>query len=91
VYGEPVERDGVVVIPAAVVIGGGGGGTGTAQGGPQQGGGFGLVAWPVGAFVISDGTARWKPAVDVNSLGAIAGFVVGAVLLAYRPRRKRLF
>ena len=26
VFGEPVERDGVTVIPAATVIGGGGGG-----------------------------------------------------------------
>ncbi len=28
VFGEPVERDGVTVIPAATVIGGGGGGGG---------------------------------------------------------------
>ena len=32
VYGEAVERDGVLVIPAASVIGGGGGGHGTEQG-----------------------------------------------------------
>jgi uncharacterized spore protein YtfJ len=89
VFGEPVEHDGVVVIPAAVVMGGGGGGTGTAQGGPQQGGGLGLLAWPVGAFVISNGTVRWKPAVDVNGLSAIAGLVIGAVLIAHRPRRRR--
>ena len=28
VFGEPVERDGVTIIPAATVIGGGGGGGG---------------------------------------------------------------
>ena len=32
VFGEPVERDGVTVIPAATVIGGGGGGGGEGAG-----------------------------------------------------------
>ncbi len=61
VYGEPVERDGVTVIPAASVRGGGGGG-GDAEG--NGGGGFGLVGRPVGAYVIKDGEVTWKPAVD---------------------------
>ncbi len=80
VFGEPVERDGVVVIPAAVVMGGGGGGAGTVDGGPQEGGGFGLLAWPVGAFVISNGTARWVPSIDVNFLGIVAMITVGAFI-----------
>ena len=33
VIGEPIERDGVTVIPAATVFGGGGGGGGT---GPEE-------------------------------------------------------
>jgi uncharacterized spore protein YtfJ len=61
VYGEPVERDGVTVIPAANVRGGGGGGGDNAGNG---GGGFGLQGRPVGAYVIKDGEVTWKPAVD---------------------------
>ena len=61
VYGDPVERDGVTVIPAAVVRGGGGGG-GDSEG--NGGGGFGLHGRPVGAYVVKDGEVRWKPAID---------------------------
>lgn len=35
VFGEPVERDGVTVVPAAVVRGGAGGGGGTDEGGSR--------------------------------------------------------
>jgi uncharacterized spore protein YtfJ len=67
VYGDPVERDGVTVIPAAAVRGGaGGGGEGGESGG--GGGGFGIVARPIGAYVIRNGTVSWRPAVDLNRL-----------------------
>ena len=85
VFGEPVERDGVVVIPAAVVYGGGGGGVGQVAGQQRgDGGGFGLLARPIGAFVIKDGDARWVPAVDLSRLGMVAGVVAVAWLLARR-------
>jgi uncharacterized spore protein YtfJ len=61
VYADPVERDGVTVIPAAVVRGGGGGG-GDVEG--NGGGGFGLVGRPVGAYVLKDGDVTWQPARD---------------------------
>jgi uncharacterized spore protein YtfJ len=63
VYGEPVERDGVTVIPAASVRGGAGGG-GDSEG--NGGGGFGVVARPIGAYVIRNGEVSWRPAVDAN-------------------------
>jgi uncharacterized spore protein YtfJ len=63
VYGEPVESDGVTVIPAAAVRGGAGGG-GDNEG--NGGGGFGVVARPIGAYVIRDGQVSWRPAVDLN-------------------------
>ena len=47
VYGEPIEKDGLVIIPAASVSGGGGGGGGPAEAG--GGAGFGVRARPVGA------------------------------------------
>ncbi len=65
VYGEPIEQEGVTLIPAAAVRGGGGGG-GDAEG--NGGGGFGVSARPVGAYVIRDGEVRWRPAVDVNRM-----------------------
>jgi uncharacterized spore protein YtfJ len=79
VYGEPYEHEGVTVIPAANVMGGGGGGGDTEGNG---GGGFGLTARPAGAWVIRDGEARWRPALDLNraifmgQLIAIVGLLV---------------
>jgi uncharacterized spore protein YtfJ len=90
VYGDPYERDGVTVIPAALVRGGGGAGGGERAGGTGSGGGFGLMARPVGAFVIRDGQVSWKPAVDATRIAfggqlvAIAALVVIATLLRRR-------
>jgi uncharacterized spore protein YtfJ len=82
VYGEPIERDGVVVIPAAAVGGGGGGGGDNEDNG---GGGFGLRARPVGAYVIKDGEVTWKPAIDPSRLIA-AGIAVVALWSFARSR-----
>jgi len=84
VYGDPVERDGVVVIPAAVVYGGGGGGVGDFNGAPQDGGGFGMLARPIGAFVISNGTVRWVPATDYGRIGLMISVLATAWLLTRR-------
>jgi uncharacterized spore protein YtfJ len=97
VFGAPVERDGVVVIPVASVRGGGGGGSGS---GPQgegsgegSGGGIGLTARPAGVYVIRDGDAHWRPALDLNKviLGGQAVAVVALLLLrsVLRGRRRR--
>ena len=87
VYGEPVERDGVTVIPAASVGGGGGGGGDNERNG---GGGFGLKARPVGAYVISREKVDWKPAIDVQRLMVGWQVVAGlAVLAAWTLARRR--
>ena len=87
VYGEPVERDGVTVIPAAAVRGGGGGGGDDTNNG---GGGFGLMARPVGAYVISGEKVEWKPAIDVQRLMVGWQVVVGlAVLAVWSLARRR--
>ncbi|HEV7677650.1 MAG TPA: spore germination protein GerW family protein [Candidatus Dormibacteraeota bacterium] len=87
VFSEPYERDGVTVILASRVQGGGGGGGGQESSGqaakpPQSGwgGGFGVSAAPVGAFVIRGDQVRWVPAVDVNRL-AMGGQLVAIVAL----------
>lgn len=76
VYGDPIEGEGVTVVPAAVVGGGGGGGGDTEGNG---GGGFGLGARPVGAWVIRGGDVTWSPAVDLNRI-AFYAFLLGLVL-----------
>lgn len=84
VYGEPIERDGLVLIPAATVGGGGGGGNGHNEKGEEgEGGGFGVGARPVGAYVIKAGKVGWMPAVDVNRLAMTVGAVVVAYLVTH--------
>lgn len=80
VFGEPIERGGMTIIPVAKISGGGGGGGGTdEQGSGGSGGGYGVSAKPVGVYVIRDGTVSWQPAVDVNRV-IIGGQVVMIVL-----------
>jgi uncharacterized spore protein YtfJ len=80
VFGDPIERDGVTVIPAAKVRGGGGGGSGSGPNGEGGGGGFGVSATPAGVYVIKDGTVRWEPALDLGRT-IFMGQVVGIVAL----------
>lgn len=86
VYGEPIERDGVTIIPAANVRGGGGGGSGKGPEGQGRGwgGGFGVSASPAGAFVIKDATATWRPAIDVNRTILLGQLVTIVLLLTLR-------
>ena len=77
VFGAPIERDGVLFVPAAKVRGGGGAGGDTEGNG---GGGFGLTAKPAGMYVIKDGDAEWRPALDLNRV-IIGGQLVGIVAL----------
>ncbi|MEU8639586.1 spore germination protein GerW family protein [Amycolatopsis sp. NPDC048633] len=89
VYGDPVERDGTIVIPAAAVFGGGGGGAGDTDALPvREGAGFGVVARPAGAFVVRDGAVTWVPAVDRTRLG-LATAVTVVVLARILSRRAK--
>jgi uncharacterized spore protein YtfJ len=76
VFGEAIERDGVIFLPAAKVRGGGGGGDTEGNGGA----GFGLTAKPAGMYVIRNGDAEWKPALDLNRV-ILGGQVVAIVAL----------
>ena len=97
VFGEPYEKDGVTIIPAARVQGGaGGGGADDAQGqGRGSGSGFGMMARPVGAFIIRGGELSWRPAVDVNRvlLGAqvvaIVALLTARTILKARAKARR--
>jgi uncharacterized spore protein YtfJ len=91
VFGEPIQQNGVIVVPAAAVRGGGGGGGGPDQrGGEGGGGGFGLIARPVGAFVIRGDQVEWRPAVDTTRLISGAAVVASLAILTLRTAiRKR--
>ena len=101
VYSEPYERNGVTVILASRVQGGGGGGAGqdstSSEGRAAQsgwGGGFGLNARPVGAFVIHGEDVRFVPALDLNrviaggQLVALAALLTLRVMVRARAKRK---
>jgi uncharacterized spore protein YtfJ len=77
VYGDPIEREGLTIVPAADVRGGAGGGGDAENNG---GGGFGLTARPVGIYVVKNGEVQWEPAVDVNRI-SIMGIAAGIVAL----------
>ena len=82
VFGEPYEVNGVTVIPVAAIRGGGGGGGG--EDSQQQvgaGAGLGVVARPVGVFVVSGERVRWEPAIDVTRIVLGGQLVAVAALL----------
>ena len=81
VFGEPIERDGVTVVPVATIAAGGGGGGHRDDTTDDSGGGFGGQAKPAGVYEIRDGEVRWRPAVDVHRLAVVGALVLGALLL----------
>jgi uncharacterized spore protein YtfJ len=85
VFGDPIERDGVTIIPAAVVRGGGGGGSGTNEDNSGDGLGFGVTSRPSGSFVIRGDQVEWQPAIDVTTVIQS----VAAVFLAFIIFRRR--
>jgi hypothetical protein len=66
VFGEPIEREGVTVIPVASTAYGFGGGTGSESDTEKSGdgGGGGGTARPIGFIEIAGGTAVFKPIRD---------------------------
>jgi uncharacterized spore protein YtfJ len=82
VFGDPVQVDGVTVLPVARVGGGGGGGQ-RGEHSNESGVGFGLGVQPAGVFVIRDGDAKWRPALDLNRV-ILGGQIVGlAAILTF--------
>lgn len=100
VFGDPYEKEGVVVIPVANVMGGAGAGGGPGVGAqPASAGeeavgegagdsgygmGYGLRATPAGVYVIKGGEVEWKPALDMNRLTLQRAGVTIAALLILR-------
>jgi uncharacterized spore protein YtfJ len=93
VFGEPVERDGVTVVPVAVARFGLGAGSGTDPGKGQEGegGGGGGAVTPTGYIELKEGRSRYVPVVHPFRMlalvlgAAIAGLVIVRTTQA-RPR-----
>ena len=86
VFGEPVEREGITVIPVAKARFGFGGGGGAGARGSEEGsgggGGGGAFVSPVGYIEVRDGTAQFKrisSPLDLIALLAAASLVSLAV------------
>src|SRR5215208_4963310 len=91
VYGTPVERDGVTVVPVAAArfaIGGGGGSDPTKAQEGEGGGGGGSVT-PVGYIELKDGGSRYVPLVHPARMLALVCCAVLAGLVIMRPAMGR--
>ena len=91
VFGSPVEREGVTVIPVAVVRFGFGGGGGEDPSGGQSGeggGGAGSGA-PAGYIEIKDGRSRYVPAVHPTRMVAMFCATAVAIMLSLRLGKAR--
>lgn len=85
VYGEPYETSGVTFVPAAAVRGGGGAGESeNGETGPGRGGGFGMMARPVGAYQIRGDEVSWIPAADTTRVIIVSQIVAIVALLVLR-------
>jgi uncharacterized spore protein YtfJ len=103
VFGEPVERDGVTIVPVARVRYGGGGGGGRGPGRKKQGAsgdaeqtgfgrGGGVLAAPVGYIELSGGRATYRRIADPARPMAIALLfpLVGAISIGILALSSRL-
>lgn len=91
VFGEPIERDGVTIIPTASVRGGagGGGGRGAKEEGEGAGGGYGFMAHPAGVFVVRGDQVDWRPALDLGKVILGGQLVAVTFLLVLRSILRR--
>ncbi len=94
-YGAPIERNGVTVVPVARVrwLAGGGGGAGP-QGEAGGGRGGAVEARPVGFIQMTEQGARFRrvePRVGPLGLMALVGLLsyLGAAVAPIRARRRR--
>jgi uncharacterized spore protein YtfJ len=88
VYGAPVERDGVTVVPVATArFGfGAGGGSDPSDGQQGEGGGAGGMTTPVGYIELKEGRSRFVAIVHpARMLALICGTALAAIVLL-RPR-----
>ena len=82
VFGDPIEKDTLTIIPVATtkVSGGGGGGVDDAKKSGGMGLGLNVTTTPIGYIKIEGGSATFVDIIDKSKLAA-GGMVVGALSL----------
>jgi len=88
VFGEPVERDGITVIPVAKARWGFGGGAGRREDEDGAGGGGGVVVTPVGFIEIKNNAANFRPIRTVSLSWIVTGSILGLFLLREAMKRR---
>ena len=88
VFAEPVERDGVTVIPVAKARWGFGGGAGRRKNEDGVGGGGGAQVSPIGFIELRNGEARFRRIHTISLPVVVVGAVTGLVLLGSFFRRR---
>ena len=86
VFGEPVERQGVTVIPVAQARWGFGGGVGNGKDGEGAGGGGGVQVTPVGFIEIKDGKSEFRAIRTLSTPLLILGGISSVLLLRQLKR-----
>jgi len=84
IYGEPVERSGVTVIPVAKAAYGFGGGAGKKTGDEGSGGGGGIALTPIGYIEMKEGTTKFHSIRDPQTLLKIIAISGVVTLLTVR-------
>jgi len=79
VYGEPIERGGMTLIPVARVQWGFGAGT-LGRGTRGGGGGGGVRAYPSGFIELHDGHAAFRAIHDAHSTALLGGVALGGLV-----------
>ena len=88
VFGEPVERDGITVVPVAKARWGFGGGAGRRNDEDGAGGGGGVQVTPVGFIEIKNHEANFRPIRTVSLSWIITGSILGLFLLRETMKRR---
>jgi uncharacterized spore protein YtfJ len=89
VFGEPVERPGLTVIPVAKATWGVGGGSGEKAGDQGLGGGGGISVAPLGYIEVRDSGAEFKPIRDPRLTAGIGAAALGLAALVAREIVRR--
>jgi sporulation protein YtfJ len=87
IFGDPVEREGVTIVPVARARWGFGGGVGRKKDEDGAGGGGGAQITPVGLIELKNGAAEFRPIRTVSLPWMIAGGLATVFLLGQALRR----
>lgn len=77
IYGEPIERDGLTIIPVAKLRYGYGGGSGRRDGEEGGGGGGGMIVQPAGYIELKNGVSSFRA---IRGPGAFVPLVIAGGL-----------